>query len=748
VGAGWYLLERQGTELFRWADNDAEVVVTALSVAKQQVRLELEPGPGLDGAPLDLEVLDAEDQVVASTRVVGRDVVTLMLPIAPGRAAVFRVRAARGDASQPGDLRTLNFRVFKLGWDDSPAFHDPPSLLRVNDELDIVPAGARRALESQAQPADGLLVGYGWYPTQTVGADRFRWVNKDAEILVMRPTGAKRELGLDLESGPSAGGQPVTVSVVDEQGQTVVTVPVQGRRALKVRLPITPGSSAVYRLRVDGGSVPILNDSRHLNLRVHRVDWADSPTFFDAATLARTNASPDVGPVADARELEAGRVPADGLFVGYGWYSLESVGGERFRWLENDGEILVVRPTGARRELGLDLESGPSSDGRPVTVSVLDEQDQVLLAVAVQGRRALKVPLTVSPGAPAVYRLRVDGGGVPSSNDSRRLNLRLYRLDWADSPTFYDATTLARTNANPDVGPLTDTRELQAGRVPADGLFVGAGWYPLETVGETRFRWVDNDAEILVVRPTGTRRNLGLDLESGPGAGGQPVTVSVLNEQGQVLLAVPVQGPRTLKVPLPLTPSTSAVYYRLRVDGGGLPTSDDSRRLNLRVYKVDWADNPTFHDAATLARTTANPDVGPLADTRELQAGRVPADGLFVGAGWYPLETVGETPFRWVNNDAEILVVRPTGTRQQLALVIEPGPGVGSQPFLLSVLDESGKPVASVFVPDRRPVTVTLPVAAGPTAVYRLHVDSGGAPTQNDGRVLNFRVFRFEWAGP
>ncbi len=81
-----------------------------------------------------------------------------------------------------------------------------------------------------------------------------------------------------------------------------------------------------------------------------------------------------------------------------------------------------------------------------------------------------------------------------------------------------------------------------------------------------------------------------------------------------------------------------------------------------------------------------------------------------------------------------------------LSLEIEPGPGVGSQPFTLQVLDEKGQTAATAEVKGREVVHVTLPIIAGQAAAFRLHIEGGGLPTPNDPRILNFRVFRFGWA--
>jgi hypothetical protein len=121
-------------------------------------------------------------------------------------------------------------------------------------------------------------------------------------------------------------------------------------------------------------------------------------------------------------------------------------------------------------------------------------------------------------------------------------------------------------------------------------------------------------------------------------------------------------------------------------------------------------------------------------------------DAILIGGGWHQLESQMQETFRWVENDAELIIPQSTGTRQTLSLEVEPGPGVGLQPFTLQVLDGEGHTVTTAEVKGREVVNVTLPVTQGQSAVFRLHVEGGGLPAPNDPRILNFRIFRFGWS--
>jgi hypothetical protein len=109
--------------------------------------------------------------------------------------------------------------------------------------------------------------------------------------------------------------------------------------------------------------------------------------------------------------------------------------------------------------------------------------------------------------------------------------------------------------------------------------------------------------------------------------------------------------------------------------------------------------------------------------------------------GWGGVETFQGETFRWVDNDAQVRVASDKSGDAAISLKVEPGPGVGG-PFLLKVLDPSGRQVASALVNRRETIDLFVPVEAAKTNEFRLHVTGGGRKTPNDPRILNFRVFR------
>ncbi len=119
--------------------------------------------------------------------------------------------------------------------------------------------------------------------------------------------------------------------------------------------------------------------------------------------------------------------------------------------------------------------------------------------------------------------------------------------------------------------------------------------------------------------------------------------------------------------------------------------------------------------------------------------------GVRLGSGWQVLETFQNETFRWVANDAQILVTAPQRGIRRVAMTLQSGPGLEGRAFVLQVLDAFGRQVDAVEVRQRETVDLFLPVEAGQENGFRLHVDGGGKPTPGkDTRILNFRVFQID----
>ncbi len=122
-----------------------------------------------------------------------------------------------------------------------------------------------------------------------------------------------------------------------------------------------------------------------------------------------------------------------------------------------------------------------------------------------------------------------------------------------------------------------------------------------------------------------------------------------------------------------------------------------------------------------------------------------PGSGIFFGRGWHEPEQFFGRVFRWIANDAEIILKPSSDRAQGLTLELEPGPGTRGLGSRLLLLDEAGQTLQETEVTRRAPVYIRCSISAGETRVLRLRTVDGGFRIAEDLRVLNFRVFRCAW---
>jgi hypothetical protein len=240
---------------------------------------------------------------------------------------------------------------------------------------------------------------------------------------------------------------------------------------------------------------------------------------------------------------------------------------------------------------------------------------------------------------------------------------------------------------------------------------VGTGWYPFEMFGADSFRWVDNDAQMNVASLRSSPIKVSITLEPGPGVSLKPFELKVFNAASQLVAELKVAGKERLHFGLPAGEPT-VHQLRLHVEGGGKSAVGDERILNFRVFKISVEST-----GGDIVRTGV---------------------GLTVGKGWYPLENFNGELFRWAGNES-VVESRDPEKAGILELEIEPGPGVGYKPFVLTVLGEKNEKIAEIEVKTRQHFAIPLPNLPSDKLYFK--VAGGGKPTPGDARILNFRAF-------
>ena len=388
---------------------------------------------------------------------------------------------------------------------------------------------------------NGIWRGDNWYPLEKQNGNTFRWVNNNAEILVSPETGGA-DLLIDLEPGPSLGGQALKLEARDSGGHVLLKKDVAHRETVHLRLDSqfqkAAGLSTISLHSLNGGGA-IAGDTRTLNFRVFRAGLQ--------AAAAKSAPANDVAAATDVIQL------------GANWYPQESMGADHFRWVDNDAVISISDPRALAKGLTIELEPGPGIKKKPMVLQVLDSTGRQVQAVEVTGRQTVNVFPPVTAKKPLEYRLHVDGGGQKISSDPRILNFRVFNI--------YSSAHGASAG-----GDITE----------GSGLQIGKGWYPLESFTDGTFRWVNNDAEFTVASG---RTHLAMELQPGPGVDSKNMVIKLLDTSGRQVEAAEVNGRQTVKLLLPVVKGKDATY-RLHLDGGGKKIPSDPRILNFRVFKL------------------------------------------------------------------------------------------------------------------------------------------------------------------
>ena len=245
-------------------------------------------------------------------------------------------------------------------------------------------------------------------------------------------------------------------------------------------------------------------------------------------------------------------------------------------------------------------------------------------------------------------------------------------------------------------------------------VLLGPNWHPAQSAGGDEFRWVTNDATAYVPAIERIEYRVTVELEAGHALDpAQPFALHVIDDEDRSIAEAVIIGRQTIQFQFPASRPTLHVM-RFHVDHA--PNSVAANNPGM----------PTFRVFSMLAEPL-RPEVVPL------------LAGFRIGrGGWYGLEDLASDVFRWVNNDAEIVVTNPDA--KTLELEVAPGPALGMRPLMLDVL-ERGEPFAHFVIDSRRRLSLELPDSGSVPYPITLHIQNGGAARPGYPRVLNFRLF-------
>jgi hypothetical protein len=261
---------------------------------------------------------------------------------------------------------------------------------------------------STADAADAVVSGYtgaislggNWGPYESFHGASFRWVDNDAEIVLHGPPG-DAGISIACEGGPSLGRRTFALRVLDTSRRQVDHVVCDGPDHRQQMLLPTDRGRGRYVLHVDGGGKRVPSERRILNYRVFSLDDGRGASTADVID------------------------PRIGVRVGDGWFPVEHFKGQTFRWLANDGRLVVTADQPKRAALRLLLEVGPSVGSRQAAITVRDRRGRTLIRTTLTGRGGVTVPLQLERGENEIV-VSVASRSVRVPGERRVLNLRLF----------------------------------------------------------------------------------------------------------------------------------------------------------------------------------------------------------------------------------------------------------------------------------------------------------------------------------
>jgi len=448
-GKGWLPVERYtAQEPFRWAGQKAVLTITGAPEPVSALVVELEPGPGTGGEPLDLEILGDGGETLGRVTVDRRS--RLRLPLTSPLPKQLRFEVHKGGLPAERDPRILNFRVFQMGWERTQPRRGAraPSVLPVRrmnrvaelwfalqhviDRLakggrlvplmvpvsprlrrmlkfyvewrgfagmarNVAPYLKRRSSFQRRMPPgsdifpgeSGLVPGAGWKKLDDYRGEWFREVQGSAELIVPAWAPDHRELGLQVQASKAWSLRRLELVLRDEAGKTLGDVCVAGLTF--ARLAVPPRADRTRVLRLEFRDPDAATENGEPEVRVFWCGWAGSS-----------------------------RAPAPKQHLALPW-------GAGWRWEAATGamaavggpaEVVVRLPGMSARPLFLDVETADAAD-----FEVRDSGGAVLAAFAHSGGREIHaVNLALEPGRSHVL-------GLAASTP-----FRAYGCGWNEKP--------------------------------------------------------------------------------------------------------------------------------------------------------------------------------------------------------------------------------------------------------------------------------------------------------------------------
>lgn len=251
------------------------------------------------------------------------------------------------------------------------------------------------------------------------------------------------------------------------------------------------------------------------------------------------------------------------------------------------------------------------------------------------------------------------------------------------------------------------------------------------------FRWIGdrrNGSVLIDVSNRSQESNyLNFCAMSGPGIGNVPFELRLIDGNKIAIGTFTIGDYSCNSINVSNNPPPYTLIHNEKAE---FISSLDRRKLVYKIMKIGFSksDETEF----LYYNTSGSPDIVNRKNTLLNSSVKVR-----LGANWYPYEKYQGESFRWVSNDAEIVVSGPVGLNT-LSVLVESGPSAGIDGVDLRIINAENADLGQCHVDGRKSCTFTLNIEhEGPNS-FRFKTNSNFKRLDGDPRVLNFRVFDIE----
>jgi hypothetical protein len=573
-------------------------------------------------------------------------------------------------------------------------------------------------------PDQGLELGTGWYAPETESGERFCWVGPMAELRLAPRMAGQHTLTLELEPGPSVGGQAFTLQVWSDIG-LLARATVRHRQRLALALPADVTQIA---LQVVEGGWQAPDSPRTLCYRVFAARWETGPAWQPVPALGTADANAAYVPAWNVTAADVA-APHAGIRFGAGWENLAHNDGGRLRWAGLLAHLQLTAPASGPANVLLEVEPGPGV-GRPeFTLAVSRPTGELLATGTVNGGQAVQIALPVVPGQPVEVVCHAPAGGLPLPHTARVLDFCVRSATWMPGPAWQPDPTANFT--------AFDRDPLEADDILGPGLRTAGGWGAVEELNGERIRWIERTGTFLATPPSGLAWPVVcFETQPGPSVNGPTALLEVVGMDGTIVACAELQDRQRVYVRLPV-PAGQTGRFRLRIANGGQTPAHLDRPLDLCIFRAHWTSQQhlTFNHSR-------------VEDLGRCELADVTQGGVRFGRGYDPIELFQDERMRWAGVNACLVATAPPrpGTHA-LYFDLEPGYGTNNEPVDLHWETDAGQPIGHLRLAERGRWRLDVPTTPGGEVRLIARVANGGVPVPGTTRVLNFRIFAVNW-GP